>query len=45
MVEKLTFNSPATAQVDIPAVSVPIALSLNLRHIVLCDKVPVTLSQ
>jgi hypothetical protein len=29
MVEKLTLNSLATALVDIPAVSMPIALSLK----------------
>ncbi len=41
MVEKLTFNSQATALVDIPAVSMPIACSLktcNICGIVLCDK-------
>ncbi len=41
MVEKLTFNSRATALVDIPAVSMPIAHSLktcNIFGIVLCDK-------
>ncbi len=37
MVEKLTFNSRATALVDIPAVSMPIARSLkNLRHLWHC---------
>ncbi len=41
MVEKLTFNSRATALVDIPAVRMPIALSLktcDICGIVLCDK-------
>ncbi len=41
MVEKWTFNSQATALVDIPAVSIPIACSLktcNICGIVLCDK-------
>ncbi len=41
MVEKLTFNSQATALVDILAVSMPIALSLktwDIYGIVLCDK-------
>ncbi len=41
MVEKLTFNSRATALVDIPAVSMPIAHSLKIFDIcgiVLCDK-------
>ncbi len=41
MVEKWTFNSQATALVDIPAVSMPIARSLktcNICGIVLCDK-------
>ena len=40
MVEKLTFNSLTTALVDIPAVSMPIALSIktDLCGIVLCDK-------
>ncbi len=41
MVEKLTFNSQATALVDIPAVSMPIAPSLkkfDICGIVLCDK-------
>ncbi len=41
MVEKLTFNSRATALVDIPAVSMPIARSLKtcgICGIVLCDK-------
>ncbi len=41
MVEKLTFNSRATALVDIPAVSMPIACSLktcDICGIVLCDK-------
>ncbi len=41
MVEKLTFNSWATALVDIPAVSMPIARSLktcDICGIVLCDK-------
>ena len=33
MVEKLTLHSLATALVDIPAVSMPIARSLNLRHL------------
>ena len=31
MVEKLTFNSLATALMDIPAVSISIACALNLR--------------
>ncbi len=41
MVEKLTFNSRATALVDIPAVSMPIARSLktcDICGIVRCDK-------
>ncbi len=41
MVEKWTFNSRATALVDIPAVSMPIACSLKIYDIcgiVLCDK-------
>ncbi len=38
MVEKWTFNSRATALVDIPAVSMPIARSLKTCGIVLCDK-------
>ncbi len=41
MVEKWTFNSRATALVDIPAVSMPIARSLktcDICDIVLCDK-------
>ncbi len=41
MVEKWTFNSQATALVDIPAVSMPIARSLKtceISGIVLCDK-------
>ncbi len=41
MVEKLTFNSRATALVDIPAVSMPTARSLktcDICGIVLCDK-------
>ncbi len=41
VVEKLTFNSRATALVDIPAVSMPIAHSLKTCDIcgfVLCDK-------
>ncbi len=41
MVEKWTFNSWATALVDIPAVSMPIARSLktcDICGIVLCDK-------
>jgi hypothetical protein len=41
MVEKLTFNSLATAMVYIPAVSMPIACSLKTRDIcgiMLCDK-------
>ena len=33
MVERLTLRSLATALVDIPAVSMPIAHSLNLRHL------------
>jgi hypothetical protein len=37
-VEKWTFNYLATALVDSPAVSLPIALSLNICGIVLCDK-------
>ena len=36
MVEKLTFNSLATALVDIPSVSMPITRSLNLRSVALC---------
>ncbi len=42
MVEKLTFNSRATALVDIPAVSMPIARSLKtceICGIVLCDNI------
>ncbi len=41
MLEKLTFDPRATALVDIPAVSMPIARSLktcNICGIVLCDK-------
>ncbi len=41
MVEKLTFNSRATALVDIPAVSMTTACSLktcDICGIVLCDK-------
>ncbi len=41
MVEKLTFNSRATALVDIPVVNMPIARSLKtceICGIVLCDK-------
>ncbi len=41
MVEKLKLNSWATALVDIPAVSMPIACSLktcDICGIVLCDK-------
>ncbi len=41
MVEKWTLNSRATALVDIPAVSMPIARSLkacDICGIVLCDK-------
>ncbi len=41
MVEKWTFNSRATALVDIPAVSMPIVRSLktcDICGIVLCDK-------
>ncbi len=41
MVEKWTFNSRATALVDIPAVSMPFACSLktcDICGIVLCDK-------
>ncbi len=41
MVEKLTFNSRATALVDIPAVSMPIARShktCDICGIVLCNK-------
>jgi hypothetical protein len=33
MVEKLTFNSLATALLDIPAVKMPVARSLNLRRL------------
>jgi hypothetical protein len=37
MVEKLTLNSVATALVDIPAVSMPIAHSLNIEtSVALC---------
>ena len=36
MVEKLTLHFLATALVDIPAVSMPIAFSLNLRHLWHC---------
>ena len=42
MVEKLTFNSLATAIMDIPSVSMPIAHSLkSSKHLwlVLCDKI------
>ncbi len=42
MVEKLTFNPRATALVDIPAVSMPIACSLknfNICVIVLFDNI------
>ncbi len=41
MVEKRTFNSRATALLDIPAVSMPIARSLktyDICGIMLCDK-------
>ena len=41
MVEKLTFNSQATALEDIPSVSMPTARSLktcNICGVVLCDK-------
>ena len=40
MVGKLTFNFLATALVDIPVVSMPVACSLSLRHCgnMLCDK-------
>jgi hypothetical protein len=41
MVEKLTLNYLATALVDIPAISMPIARSLktsDICGIVLCDK-------
>ncbi len=41
MIEKLTLYSRATALVDIPAVSMPIARSLKTHgicDIVLCDK-------
>ena len=37
MLEKLSFNSLATALVNIPAVSTPIARYLNLRHMWCCD--------
>ena len=36
MVEKLTLHSLATALMDIPAVSMTIARSLNLRHLWHC---------
>ncbi len=36
MVEKWTFNTRATALVDIPAVSMPFACSLDLRHLWHC---------
>ena len=36
MVEKLTFHFLAKALMDIPAVSMPIASSLNLRHLWHC---------
>ena len=36
MLEKLTLHYLATALVDIPAVSIPIALSLNLTHLWHC---------
>ena len=36
MVEKLTFNYLATSLVDIPSGSMPIACSLNLRHLWHC---------
>ncbi len=41
MVDKRTFNSQATALVDIPAVSIPNACSIktcDICGIVLCDK-------
>ena len=42
MAEKLTFNLQATALVDFPTVSIPIARSLKtcniINNIVLCDK-------
>ena len=38
MVEKWTFSSLATALLDIHAVSMTIARSLNLRHLWLCDR-------
>ena len=41
MIEKLTFNYLATALVDIPAVTMPIARSLktlDIWGIVLCDQ-------
>ena len=41
MAEKLTLHSLATALVDVPAVSMPIVLSLkplDICAIVLCDK-------
>jgi hypothetical protein len=40
MVEKLAFNSLATALMDIPAVSMPIAgsLTFNICGLVLCDE-------
>jgi hypothetical protein len=38
MVEKLTFNSLAATLMDIPAVSMPIAHSLDICGIALCDK-------
>jgi hypothetical protein len=40
MVEKLTLNSLATHLVDIPAVSMPIARALNLRHLWHCVVTP-----
>jgi hypothetical protein len=38
MVEKSAFNSLETALVDIPAVSMPIARFLYLRHLWRCDR-------
>ncbi len=42
MVEKWTFNSKATALVDIPTVNIPIARSLKTCDICgMCDKITV----
>jgi hypothetical protein len=36
MLEKLALNSLATAMLEIPAINMPIARSLNLRHLLHC---------